>query len=55
MMKKSELVAGCIGDAFVLQHARAALPVFALVVRSAVSLTAAARHALTLQGTQKLK
>lgn len=55
MMKRRELVEGFIGDAFVLQHARAALHVFALAVISVVFLTAAARHALTSQGMPKLE
>lgn len=54
-MKKNEQVAECTGDVLVLQRARVALPVFALVVTYVVSLTAAARLALTLQGMLKLE
>lgn len=52
---KNELVAGCTGGAFELQLAKAALHVFALVVKYADSRIAAARLALTSQGTQKLE
>lgn len=54
-MKKNEQVAECTGDVLVLQLARVALPVFALVVIYVVSLTAPARLALTLQGTLELE
>jgi hypothetical protein len=52
---KNELVAGCTGAAPVLQHARVALLVCVLDVKSAVSQIAAARHVSTLRGLQKLE
>ena len=54
-MMKKELVAGCTGAAPVLQHARVALLVCVLDVKSADSQIAAARHVLTLRGMQKLE
>ena len=49
MMKKNELVVECTGGVLVLQLAKVALPVFALVVKFVVSQTVAARLASTLQ------
>lgn len=51
---KNEQVGEFIGDATVRQHARAAHPVSASVVISVVFRIAAAKRALTSQGTQKL-
>lgn len=55
MMTKNGQVGGCTGVAPVLQHARAALPVCALVVKSVVSQIAAAKLALTSLGMQKFE
>lgn len=55
MMKKKEQVAGCTGVAPDLQHARAALPVCVLAVKSVDFQTAVARLALISPGMQKLK
>lgn len=51
---KNERVGGFIGDVAVRQLARVALPASALGVISVVFQIAAARPALTSQGTQKL-
>ncbi|XP_035541770.1 uncharacterized protein LOC118344715 [Juglans regia] len=55
MMTKSEGVAECTGAACVLQHARAALLVSVLDVKSVVSLIAAAKPASTLLGMRRLE
>lgn len=55
MMTKNGQVEGCTGVAPVLQHARAALPVCALGVRSVASQIAAAKPALTSPGMQKFE
>lgn len=49
MMMKNEQVAGCTGAAPGLQHARVALLVCVLDVKSAVSQIAAARLVSTLR------
>lgn len=55
MMMKNEQVAGCTGAAPGLQHARVALLVCVLDVKSAVSQIAAARLVSTLRWMQKLE
>ncbi|MBA0620893.1 hypothetical protein Godav_006560 [Gossypium davidsonii] len=52
---KRELVAGYTGVAPVLQHARVALPVCVLGVKSVGSLIAVAKLALTSLGMPKLE
>lgn len=54
-MMKNEQVAGFIGAALGLQHARAALLVCVLDVKSVVFLIAAARLASTLPGMRRLE
>lgn len=49
-MTKNGQVAGCIEGAPALQHAKVAPLVFALVVKSVVFQTVAAKLAWTLQG-----
>lgn len=55
MMMKSERVAEYTGAARVRQHARAALLVSVLDVKSVVSLIAAAKPASTLLGMRSLE
>lgn len=55
MMMKNEQVAGCTGAAPGLQHARVALLVCVLDVKSAVSQIAVARLVSTLRWMQKLE
>uniref|UniRef100_A0A6N2L0Q2 Uncharacterized protein n=1 Tax=Salix viminalis TaxID=40686 RepID=A0A6N2L0Q2_SALVM len=55
MMTKNEQAGGYTEAAPVRRHARAALPVCALGVRSAVSQIAAAKPALTSPGMQKFE
>ncbi|KAJ6696670.1 hypothetical protein OIU85_003063 [Salix viminalis] len=55
MMTKNEQAGGYTEAAPVRRHARAALPVCALGVRSVVSQIAAAKPALTSPGMQKFE